>query len=54
MGERDRRRLTADGFSRGEGAEVDLTTRTTVRTLRVGREPDGLGYSPLRVARKEP
>lgn len=36
----------------GTVAEVDLATRTTVRTLRVGREPDGLGFSPLRGARE--
>ena len=29
--------------------EVDLTTGQVVRVLRAGREPDGMGYSPLAV-----
>jgi DNA-binding beta-propeller fold protein YncE len=35
----------------GEVVEVDLATRTVVRRLQVGREPDGLGFSPVRVER---
>lgn len=35
----------------GEVVEVDLGTRTVVRLIDVGREPDGLGYSPIRVGR---
>lgn len=35
----------------GAVAEVDLATRAIVRMVAVGREPDGLGYSPLRLSR---
>jgi DNA-binding beta-propeller fold protein YncE len=35
----------------GEVVEVDLRTRAVVRRVDVGREPDGLGYSPVRVGR---
>jgi YVTN family beta-propeller protein len=35
----------------GEVVEVDLATRSVVRRIAVGREPDGLGFSPRLVAR---
>lgn len=35
----------------GEVAEVDLVDRRIVRYLAAGREPDGLGFSTVRVAR---
>ena len=35
----------------GEVVEIDLGSRTVVRRFAVGHEPDGLGYSPVRVRR---
>ncbi len=35
----------------GEVLEVDLASGEVLRRLATGREPDGMGYSPLRVGR---
>jgi DNA-binding beta-propeller fold protein YncE len=47
----DGRRLYVAASAMGEVLEVDLASGAILRHLPTGREPDGMGYSPLRMAR---
>jgi len=47
----DGRRLYVAASAMGEVVEVDLQTGAITRHLATGREPDGMGYSPLQAAR---
>jgi DNA-binding beta-propeller fold protein YncE len=45
----DRGTLFLSLNGKGQVAVIDLGTRTVTRTLEVGRTPDGIGWSPLRL-----